>query len=286
MKEITIEDKELINSYRTDSILNSEYQFTTLFAWAEKYKFRFVVHNGFLLVFGTQNNGNMQCYFPIGNGDLSECFQYIKEVFYQEVKPFNLRPISDTMLESLKPLLPNNCIIGTKESYSDYLYAYDDLLYYNGSAYKKKRKLVNQFYKNYEFEYEKISAENALECLGAIRKIAEESGNFDIDEWNAYTRLFKHYSILNLKGIAIRINKQIEGVTVGELCNEMVLLHIRRCNKKIQGIYPAILQLLLKTQFAESKCQFVNGQDDMGILSLRCSKLSYKPKLVLEKTFE
>ena len=83
MKRITIEDKELIKSYIPNSILNSEYQFTTLFAWAEKYAFRFIVHNGFLLIFGNQNNGNMQCFFPIGNGDLSECFRYIKKLFYQ-----------------------------------------------------------------------------------------------------------------------------------------------------------------------------------------------------------
>ena len=39
MKEITIEDRELFMS-KTDNIVNSEYQFSTMFVWQEVFGFQ------------------------------------------------------------------------------------------------------------------------------------------------------------------------------------------------------------------------------------------------------
>lgn len=285
MKKIEIGDKELFYKYTPNFIMNSEYLFTTLFAWADKYNFRYIIYKDFLIIFGTQQNGNMQCYFPLGEGDLKDCIQYIFTIFHENNKPFNMRPISKQMLEMVYPLISNGTIMGTKESYYDYIYNFNDLLYFEGKKYRKKRKQINSFYSNYLVKWELMLSSDIEMYLDALYEILRKSNNFDSDEFNAYNRILSHYDQLGVKGVAIRINGKIEGVAVGECCNDMIIMHIRRCNKKFNGIYPAILQLIMKEVFINSGCQIVNTQDDMGNLNIRYSKNSYKPKMLLKKYF-
>ncbi len=66
MKKIEINDREVFERYHVNSIINSEYQFSTLFIWQHAYNFEYEVWNDCLIVYGTQRNGDTQVYFPIG----------------------------------------------------------------------------------------------------------------------------------------------------------------------------------------------------------------------------
>lgn len=43
MKKIEINDKKIFENYYVDSIINSEYQFSTLFIWQHVYKFKYEI---------------------------------------------------------------------------------------------------------------------------------------------------------------------------------------------------------------------------------------------------
>ena len=285
MKIIQIEDKDIIAKFIDESIINSEYQFTTLFAWANKYKFRFELHNGFLLIFGNQSNGDLQCYCPLGSGDLEECLSYIKTVFKNHNTALNFRPLSEMMKCRLVSALISEYEVGTNEAYYDYLFAYDDLAYMKGAKYRKKRKMINHFQSKYAYEFKIITQSDVNLCILALKRIAIENGNFDSDEWEANKRLFLNFSDLGLKGVIILIDNIIQGIAVGETCKNMIMLHIRRCNKRFTGMAPTILQLLLKTHFSKDRNKIINMQDDMGILGIRQSKLSYRPVRLLTKYY-
>lgn len=283
---INIEDKLIFEKYFNLDIMNSEYQFTTLFAWRELYNFRYIIYDDFLLVFGNQNNGNVQCYFPIGtDGDLESCIRYICSVFTEIKQPFNMRPLSGEMLKKIEHFIPTNVFIGTKESYSDYICRFDNILNMKGKLYKRKRKEINFFTNNYKFEYETIEKNNSEVYLKALYKILEQNGVVDLQEWTAYKRIFCNFSQLGVKGGVIKIGNIIEAIAVGEKCNNMIVMHIRRCNRNYRGIYPTMLQLLIKNEFLHSGCQWINFQDDMGLINLRKSKLSYNPDIILKKYF-
>lgn len=107
----------------------------------------------------------------------------------------------------------------------------------------------------------------------------------DVDEWTAYKRILDNYVSLGLRGGYIVIDGIIEAIAIAESCFDTIYVHVRRCNKKFVGIYPAMLQLLMKNEFVDRKYKYVNLQDDMGIENLRKAKLSYKPILLFEKYF-
>lgn len=286
MKKIGIEDKVIFDKYRLPDIINSEYQFTTIFAWAHRYNFCYIENESVLYVFGNQNNGNLQCYFPIGEKSIEDKLEFLKKIFRENMCPINIRPLSKAMLEQIKPFLGANFAIGTKESYRDYICDYSLLLEYKGSGYKKKRKLTKAFFSRYNYEYFPICKTNIESIKDAMHSILYDAGcTVDVDEWTAYKRILDNYVSLGLRGGYIVIDGIIEAIAIAESCFDTIYVHVRRCNKKFVGIYPAMLQLLMKNEFVDRKYKYVNLQDDMGIENLRKAKLSYKPILLFEKYF-
>ena len=284
-KKISIEDKSVFDCKLSKEIFNSEYQFSTLFIWQESFDFCYTIYKEFILVFGKQHNGNLQCYYPIGSGDLFDCVKYIKEYFKNIGMPFNMRPMSKDMLDNISPFLSDNISIGFKDSYSDYIYDYERIKTYSGKEYKRKRKQVNYFRNNYNYIYETIKYSDKDLVLNRLHEIMKMDKHYDEDEWIAYQRMFNNFNELNLRGGLIKVDGIIEAISVGELHGDSIIMHLRRCNKIYKGIYPTILQLLLQNEFNEEWLHFINCQDDVGILNLRKSKLSYHPKFILKKYY-
>lgn len=66
MKKIEINDKKIFENYYVDSIINSEYQFSTLFIWQHVYKFKYEIWNDCLIVYGTQKMETLKYIFQSG----------------------------------------------------------------------------------------------------------------------------------------------------------------------------------------------------------------------------
>ena len=168
MKKIEINDREVFERYHVNSIINSEYQFSTLFIWQHAYNFEYEVWNDCLIVYGTQRNGDTQVYFPIGKvDDLDSYVGHIKHIFGDLNQNVNIRPLSESMKERLLHFIDFDIEVGSKESYSDYIYDYIPLKNYSGSVYKKKRHELHRFCSRYDYKYESIDSENAKEVLEA-----------------------------------------------------------------------------------------------------------------------
>ena len=120
MKKIEINDREVFERYHVNSIINSEYQFSTLFIWQHAYNFEYEVWNDCLIVYGTQRNGDTQVYFPIGKvDDLDSYVGHIKHIFGDLNQNVNIRPLSESMKERLLHFIDFDIEVGSKESYSD-----------------------------------------------------------------------------------------------------------------------------------------------------------------------
>lgn len=285
MKPITIEDIDLFSN-RTCHIINSEYQFSTMFIWQECFGFQYELFKNTLLVFGYQHNGNLQAYCPIGpEEEFKESVFKIIEIFHSQKRPYNFRPLNKSMKDKITALLAPNFIIGSKESYSDYIYDFKALCSFEGKEYKHKRKDWNRFSSRYDYTYEPIVTDNCHECFEALSRMVTEELNYDPDEINAYKKVFANYDKMDVRGGLIRINGTVEAVAVGEAIGNMVLMHLRRCNKKYVGIYPSMLRIFLKKEFNDRDYSIVNTQDDMGMLTIRKAKMSYRPLYLLKKYY-
>mgnify|MGYP001011673719 FL=1 len=192
MKKIEINDREVFERYHVNSIINSEYQFSTLFIWQHAYNFEYEVWNDCLIVYGTQRNGDTQVYFPIGKvDDLDSYVGHIKHIFGDLNQNVNIRPLSESMKERLLHFIDFDIEVGSKESYSDYIYDYIPLKNYSGSVYKKKRHELHRFCSRYDYKYESIDSENAKEVLEALDRILNLDSIRDEEEYGAYWVILK-----------------------------------------------------------------------------------------------
>ena len=123
------------------------------------------------------------------------------------------------------------------------------------------------------------------EVLEALNRILNLESERDEDEYEAYCKIFNNFECLNLRGGFIRIRGIIEAVAVGEAIGSMILMHLRRCNKRFEGIYPAMLHLVLNSEFNNGEYKIINTQDDMGNENIRRTKLSYNPVCIYKKYF-
>ncbi len=286
MKQIEINDKEVFKKYLDSSIINSEYQFSTLLVWSERYKFSYEEINNTLYIWGKQSDGSTQCYFPLGQNSLEERIEHIIKVFDDLNEPINIRPLSKEMLTILTPYIKGNFTIGSKDSYTDYIYDYSMLLSFNDIGYKQKRKDTKYFYNNYKSTYMTLEKENIENAICGLYEILKSSSlEIDKDEWNAYLRLFENFEKLDLRGGIIYINGKVAAISIGEVYFDNIMIHMRRCDKRFRGIYPAMLQQLLRNEFTDREYKYINLQDDMGLLNIRKAKLSYRPVMLLKKYF-
>ena len=62
---------------------------------------------------------------------------------------------------------------------------------------------------------------------------------------------------------------------------KIALIHIEKANPNVRGLYQAINNEFIRHSFADT--EFVNREEDMGILGLRQAKESYHPDHFAEK---
>ena len=81
---------------------------------------------------------------------------------------------------------------------------------------------------------------------------------------------------LGLSGLAIRINDNIEAISVFEKYNlDSAVVHYEKGSPYFDGIYKAINQET--ANFLQKDVRFINRESDMDIPGLRKAKISYRP---------
>ena len=104
-------------------------------------------------------------------------------------------------------------------------------------------------------------------------------------EHDALIRAFAAFERLGLEGGVLYANGRIVGFSMGEMANEDTFdVHFEKADINMNGAYPMVCRELTRMLMAKYPAlQFINREDDMGLESLRQSKLSYKPEYLLEK---
>jgi len=86
---------------------------------------------------------------------------------------------------------------------------------------------------------------------------------------------------LKLSGLAIKINGNIEAISVFEPMNpDTVVVHYEKGSPYFDGIYKAINKET--ACLIQDKFKFINREQDMGIPGLRKAKMSYRPNHMIK----
>ncbi|MGV9198526.1 MAG: DUF2156 domain-containing protein [Promethearchaeia archaeon] len=295
-KQIELADKPLFDKYfETFPPRISEFTFTNLFIWRHNYEFLFQEWMDHLVVFSKtylhsgKNVDTNQPYFflpPVGEHPTE-----IMIKIFQKVNQAEFHRVPQSLIDRLQgDRQKQKEALGLKISKDrdnwDYVYKREDLVNLEGNEYRGKRRWLEKFQEQYDYEFHLISEEWLDECERLQEKwcdIKNCQKNKDMhQEHIAVQEALDHYKDLGYNGGLILVDGKPAGYTIGEKLNgETMVIHIEKAHTYYEGSYQAINNF-----FAKNCCDnvtYVNREQDLGIPGLRKSKKSYHPHHMIKK---
>ncbi len=282
----TIADKDWINRKIEETGCPScEYTFGNIFAYSAKMDLQVAEFANCLVTRCIYGENLMYCY-PMGNGDKKAAVEAIIRDSENFSSDFVLFGLTSEFADELETLFPDRFKIIFDRDGSDYIYNSADLINLIGKKYQPKRNHISFFKKNYNWTYEKITADNISECIAMNEKWIEESLNERKDELYEELEIirlvFKNYDALDFVGGLIRIDGEVIAYTMGERMNEDTFcVHFEKAFSKYRGAYPMINREFCEREL--SSYRYIDREDDLGVDNLRKAKLSYYPEIIREE---
>ena len=152
-----------------------------------------------------------------------------------------------------------------------------------------KKNHCNRFEAEYDWRFVHMTRELIPACMDMLSVWSEDNAaRLDPSiayEHDAIIRAFAAFEQLGLEGGVLYANGEIMGFTMGEFASRDTFdVHFEKARVDINGAYPMVCRELTRMLMAKHpNLKYMNREDDMGLESLRTSKLSYKPEYLLKK---
>ena len=288
-KSLELQDKEIIDARLSQQNYRaSDLCFTNLFCWGKKFDTQYAIADGWLIIRFKDNNRRNSYLKPIGTGNIKEGIAIIQDDHKQFDTVFQLRGLTQAMIDEIEAAMPGLFDYHLNRSVSDYIYTTEKLTLLKGKKLQSKRNHINRFKRENDWKYRSLTGNPALviECKRMLDKWMEinreeKDPSLVYDDF-ATTLMLDHFEYLGLRGGLICVNNEIAAFALGEpLTADTMVVHVEKAFTDIHGAYTIINQ-----QFAENEAagyDYINREEDMGIENLRQAKLSYQPDILLEK---
>jgi len=263
-------------------LATSDYSFLNLWSWAPAYGLEWAWTDD--LVWLRQSRPSSVFWGPVGDWqsvDWPGCFE----------RP---SPLKSTLIRVPGPLarlwqsiFGDRVVISEERDQFDYLYKADDLITLTGNRYHKKKNLVRQFEKLYDYQYVPMTPDMAdraralqedwcvwRDCVSDDQLAAE---NQAIDR-----TLANWENLSNVLGGCLLVKGQVAAYTIAErISSDTLIVHFEKGDADFKGVYQAINQKFLEHE--AQGMEWVNREQDLGNDGLRKSKESYHPARFLKK---
>lgn len=298
---LTEKERALLEAYFNGyDYQSSSHTFIANYIWRNTHHLSWQVIGDYLCVAGRGDLEDEHVYFmsfPLsltGSYDIDLLRQTIdeaKEIFAAHGQRLEISLIPGQLAPLLLEAYGDDVELTRCRDDDDYIYLKEDLVNLSGRKYHQKKNHLNYFLRNYEFTYEEATPEMVPEILEYIRHKNEYKMGETPKEWKeilemeneAIEEMLKFVGKGLLSGI-IRIGGEIVAVTFGEFARhdkKTVLVHVEKADDRIRGLYQAINNEFVKRLPEETI--YVNREEDMGMETLRQTKLSYRPIKMGEK---
>ena len=270
---------EMQDTYRerlaASSITASDYSFVNLWGWAREYGLAWAWEDD--LVWIRQSQPEEVYWAPVGT--LEEARREDTLAGLNESNPVFTRVPRNLALLWEKSF-PGRVEVSEVRDQWDYLYSVEDLAKLSGNRYHKKKNLLNQFRKRYDYEYHDLNAGILDRIMTMQERWCEwkdcESSELLAAENRVIGRLLGAWHRLrNIMGGAIFVDGEEVAFCLAERFSpDILIMHAEKGFTEYIGIYQAINQMFLA---AHQDFRVVNRQQDLGEAGLRKAKLSYHP---------
>ncbi|MDX9785892.1 MAG: phosphatidylglycerol lysyltransferase domain-containing protein [Desulfobacterales bacterium] len=261
----------------------SDYSFINIWGWAEAYGLEWAWGKEFVWL--RQTLPETRYWAPIGPWDKVANWYATLSALFPNGADFTRVP--DQLLNIWTRTFGLQLEIGEARGHWDYIYSVPDLVALKGNRFHKKKNLLNQFIKKFDYSFSAFDSALVTQALSMQTDWCEwrdcESSETLAAENRAIERILTHWDALNgLIGGAIVIDTKLAAYTVAEpLTETSVVIHFEKGSPDITGIYQAINQMFLKSQ--GNRFLTVNREQDIDDPGLRKAKLSYHPSEYLKK---
>lgn len=296
-RDIDYADRELIQSFTLGAeCRNCDYNFLNLMSWRFLYDTQFAVHRG-ILVFRFRFDGKIAylpplCPPPYNAEEHREQYAAVLLDMVADSEAqgqkFLMMGVCQGMVARLQDALPGKFEVSTDRSFTDYIYDRESLATLAGKKLQSKRNHANRFERQYpDYEYRELTPELARECWRLeeewAAKHADMNARLDADdEQHSMRRVFKHWDELGAVGGAIFVDGKVVAFTYGGPINyDTFNVCVEKADTSYDGAYAIINREFVRR--IPEKYIYINREEDLGLEGLRRAKLSYQPKVLLDK---
>ena len=261
----------------------SDYTFVNIWAWSDERQYELAFASDFY--WPRVNHPAPVLWAPVGNWE---------EADWELILP-DLHP-GGTVFERVPEALGNlwaerlgeRITLEDQRSEWEYVYSVEELVELKGNKFHKKKNLLKQFQRSYEYVYKTLTRDDLEDVLEMQQLWCEWKSCRDIPglraENHAISRVLKNaaHHFPDLICGALYVKDMMIAYAVGEpVTDEMAVVHFEKGLTDYKGVYQAINQI-----FLENSCSsflWVNREQDMGVDGVRQAKESYNPARFLKK---
>lgn len=248
------------------------------FGWAEEFVVEYAVYNDTLILKESGHDHFDAFYYPMGADEIG-ALEQIEQYCLKSFKPLTFCYIDQPYTEKLCERY-YGASVRCERDWCDYIYLAESFKSYSGKKLSGQRNHVNKFkklYPNYKFrQIDSEDLDKVKAFLSEYEHFRELSGWTEKVEQSTAIQLIEKAKELNQVCGLIEVDGKVIALSVGEVVNDTIIIHIEKALKEYSGAYPIMAQEFVKA-FATGEVKFINREEDCGDLGLRTSKLQYKP---------
>jgi hypothetical protein len=259
----------------------SGYTFAMLATWAPTYRYEWVRIAPETILISCVPYPDTQRHLLQPVGPVSqEVRQKIIEGARTTPYPLKLVNVSGRFIKT-SPEFLESFSFRENRAFSNYVYRADALARLRGRKYSKKRNLLSQASKLYEWTCKPLSQDETGACFDVLDAIQTEEqplieGMLE-REIAALKFALTHFKELGQEGLVLFVDGAPVAFSIfEEISPSMVAVHFERALRRFKGLYQVINYETSKLIF-EKGYEFINREEDLGDEGLRDAKKSYHP---------
>jgi hypothetical protein len=258
----------------------SDYSFGNLWGWGREYGLQWAFEDDLVWLRRSQSADGL--WAPVGDW---HSVDWAARLVGDE--PLTFTRVPEVLLQLWRDQLGERLQAEEARGQWDYIYSVAELVALKGNRFHKKKNLLRQFNKNYDYTYQPL--DNGT--IAAARNMQEdwctwrdcESAATLAAENRAIARVFDAWGALEgIFGGGLWVEGELAAYTVAEpLGDDMLVIHFEKGAPQYKGVYQAVNQIFL--EHLQQPYTHVNREQDLDEEGLRRAKLSYHPVDFLRK---
>lgn len=261
----------------------SDYSFVNLWSWADEYQLTWSWQDD--LIWIRQGTPEPAFWAPVGLREKVDWPSQFARAFPTGAQFIR---VPEPLVEEWAQIFGERVKIHESRGQWDYLYDIRELVELRGNRFHKKKNLLNQFRKKYDYHYRPFDSEIITLACEMQQDWCTwrdcESSETLLAENRAIARVLHNWNRLDgLSGGAIFVDGILIAYTIAEkLTEDTLVIHFEKGSEGYKGVYQAINQMFLES--SGNGYTYVNREQDLGNEGLRKAKMSYNPVDFVKKS--